>query len=89
MKAQLQWFVETVGSLPTHVDGHQHVHVTPQVCDILAAVMKENGIQWTRIPVEENLHGCIWIDEPRKHFYKSIITEAEKAKEVFSCHGIR
>lgn len=89
VQAQLQWFVDIVGSSPTHIDGHQHVHVIPQVCEILATVMKKNGIYCTRIPVEENLDECVWIDEPRKHFFKSVITEAENAKEVFSCHGIR
>lgn len=89
VQAQLQWFVNTVGSLPTHINGHQHVHVIPQVCEILATVMKENGVHWTRIPVEQNLDECVWVEESRKHFYKSVITEAEDARVVFSSHGIR
>lgn len=28
---QLMWFRKTMGRLPSHVDGHQHVHVLPGV----------------------------------------------------------
>lgn len=89
MQAQLQWFVDNVGSLPSHIDGHQHVHVIPQVCEILAVVMKNAGVQWTRIPLERNLDECIWIEEPRRIFYRSVVTDAQKAKLTFSSHGIR
>lgn len=51
--------------------------------------MKENGIHWTRIPVEADIDECVWIEETRKNFYKSVITEAQDAKVVFSSHGIR
>jgi len=51
--------------------------------------MKENGIHWTRIPVEAHIDECVWIEETRKHFYKSVITEAQDAKVVFSNHGVR
>lgn len=89
IQAQLQWFVNNVGLLPTHIDGHQHVHVLPQVCEILAEVMRNAGIHWTRIPVERNLDERDWIEEPRKSFFTSIITEAQNAKLTFSRHGIR
>jgi len=89
IQAQLEWFVDNTGSLPTHIDGHQHVHVIPQVCEILSVVMKKAGIQWTRIPVERNLDECVWVEEPRKSFFTSVITEAQNAKSTFSRHGIR
>ena len=86
---QLQWFVDNVGLLPTHIDGHQHVHVIPQVCEILAKVMKKFGIHWTRIPVQVNLDECVWIQELKKNFHKSVIIDAENSKETFSSYGIR
>lgn len=89
VQAQLQWFVDNVGSLPTHIDGHQHVHIIPQVCEILAMVMKNAGIQRTRIPVERNVDECVWIEEPRKSFFRSVKTEAQEAKLTFTRHGIR
>ena len=27
IQTQLEWFIDKVGSLPTHIDGHQHIHV--------------------------------------------------------------
>lgn len=75
--------------MPTHIDGHQHVHIIPQVCKILAVVMKNAGIYWTRIPIERNFDGCAWIEEPRRSFYKSVMSQANDAKQVFSSHGVR
>ena len=89
VQAQLQWFADNVGSSPTHIDGHQHVHAIPQVCDILAVLMENAGINWTRIPVEKNLDECVSFDEQRKSFFRSVEKEAQIAKETFSRHGIR
>lgn len=89
IQTQLYWFEDTVGFLPTHIDGHQHVHIIPQVCKILAVVMKNAGIYWTRIPIERNFDGCAWIEEPRRSFYKSVMSQANDAKQVFSSHGVR
>lgn len=87
--AQLQWFVDAVGLLPTHIDGHQHVHIMPQVCEIIAVVMKNAGIKWTRIPAEMNFDSCVWIEEPRRSFFQSVVSQARDAKETFSTHGIK
>lgn len=35
VRAQLQKFVQLAGRLPAHVDGHQHVHVVPEVAPCL------------------------------------------------------
>lgn len=89
VECQLQWFIDNVGSLPTHIDGHQHVHVLPQVCAILCKVMKKFGICWTRVPVEINLEECVWIKEPVKNFNKFVMADAENSKSTFSNYGIR
>lgn len=89
IQTQLEWFIDKVGSLPTHIDGHQHIHVIPQVCDILAVLIKNYGINWTRIPVESNLDKCHLLDEQQKSFFKSVEKDALIAKETFSRYGIR
>lgn len=89
IQTQLDWFIDVVGSLPTHIDGHQHIHVIPQVCDILAALMKNYGINWTRIPVECNLDKCDLFDKQQKSFFKSVEKDALIAKETFSRYEIR
>lgn len=89
IQTQLERFIDKVGSLPTHIDGHQHIHVIPQVCDVLSALMKNYGINWTRIPVESNLEKCDLLDERQKSFFKSVEKDALIAKETFSRYGIR
>ena len=89
IQTQLEWFIDKVGSLPTHIDGHQHIHVIPQVCDVLAALMKNYGINWTRIPVESNIDRSDLFYEQQKSFFKSVEKDALIAKETFSRNGIR
>ena len=89
IQTQLERFIDKVGSLPTHIDGHQHIHVIPQVCDVLSALMKNYGINWTRIPVESNLEKYDLLDERQKSFFKSVEKDALIAKETFSRYGIR
>lgn len=55
VKAQLNWFRKHVGSDPTHVDGHNHIHIVPQLVPALAEIFKEEGITKLRIPYESNL----------------------------------
>jgi chitin disaccharide deacetylase len=38
---QIEAFRQAFGRLPDFIDGHQHVHLLPQVADALLAVMKE------------------------------------------------
>lgn len=52
LKAQFEKICQT--GLPiTHVDGHQHLHVLPQVLPIVLALSKEFGISAMRIPHEK------------------------------------
>ena len=46
---QLRLFLEAFGRLPDFIDGHQHVHLVPQVRDALLKVMTEAAPQaWVR-----------------------------------------
>ncbi|MDY3974596.1 ChbG/HpnK family deacetylase [uncultured Veillonella sp.] len=37
----------------THVDGHQHLHVLPQITPIMVTLLKKYGIKKMRIPAED------------------------------------
>lgn len=53
IRHQMYQFIEAYGQLPTHFDGHQHIHIIPTVAKIIAEVMAEEfGIYKTRIPNE-------------------------------------
>lgn len=51
------------GIAPTHLDGHQHIHVLPGISEIVIALAREFGIPNVRCPIDENprpirpLHG--------------------------------
>jgi len=49
--AQLQR-VSDLGVVPTHLNGHHHVHVFPGVRDVAFAVAAQRGVRWTRLPEE-------------------------------------
>jgi predicted glycoside hydrolase/deacetylase ChbG (UPF0249 family) len=49
IRSQLQIFIDTFGRAPDFVDGHQHVHLLPQVGEALLQVVKEMAPQaWVR-----------------------------------------
>ena len=75
--------------IPTHVDGHQHVHVLPLVCDVFAELLQKYSIKETRIPYEIGLSDCDWIEESRLQFYKKVCEDAQSARRVFNYYGIR
>ncbi|KAG8455913.1 hypothetical protein GDO86_001924 [Hymenochirus boettgeri] len=87
--AQISLFQQLTGHNPQHMDGHQHIHVLPGICEVFAQVLEENQILYTRIPVELGLHRCFWITEGLMEFYKGIEKDALNAAEIFRRHGIR
>lgn len=42
--------VRRAGLRPTHLDGHQHVHLLPAVWPVVTALAREHGIGWVRVP---------------------------------------
>src|SRR6266700_2078527 len=49
IEAQLAQFVAAFGRAPDFVDGHQHVHLFPQICEeMLAAVKRAAPAAWVR-----------------------------------------
>jgi len=40
------------GIAPSHLDGHQHVHVLPGIARVVAELARENGISAVRVPAE-------------------------------------
>jgi hopanoid biosynthesis associated protein HpnK len=45
--------IQRAGILPTHCDGHKHVHVLPGVSDIVIRLAREFSIPSVRCPLEE------------------------------------
>lgn len=87
--AQFEKFKQCTGSVPTHVDGHQHIHVLPGVRKELISVMVQNGVFFTRVPAELKLSDCKWIDEQQRAFYVSVVRDAIDSKDLFKASKIR
>ncbi|NWW29457.1 YDJC deacetylase, partial [Panurus biarmicus] len=89
LKAQVELFRELTGHLPPHMDGHQHVHVLPEVRHVFAEVLEEYGIKYTRVPIEPGLHNCDWIPPALMDFYLGVEEDSFNTVDVFTKHGIR
>ncbi|OXB84845.1 UNVERIFIED_CONTAM: hypothetical protein H355_015967 [Colinus virginianus] len=89
LKAQVDLFHELTGHLPPHMDGHQHVHVLPEVRNVFAEVLEEYGIKYTRVPIEPGLHNCDWIEPSLMDFYLGVEKDSLNTVDVFTKHGIR
>ncbi|XP_065274092.1 carbohydrate deacetylase [Emys orbicularis] len=89
LTAQVDLFRELTGHVPHHMDGHQHVHVLPEVRHVFAQVLEEYGIKYTRVPIELGLHSCAWIEPPLMDFYLGVEKDSLDTVDVFTRHGIR
>jgi predicted glycoside hydrolase/deacetylase ChbG (UPF0249 family) len=56
VEAQLDRLAE-YGLPAEHLDGHHHVHTLPVIRDAVAAVVRERGIRWIRVPDESGETG--------------------------------
>lgn len=60
--------------LPTHIDGHNHIHVIPQVADILSEIMTCYwGIYKVRIPLEEYEISQAKFEGKQKEFIENVM----------------
>ncbi|XP_053938548.1 carbohydrate deacetylase isoform X1 [Cuculus canorus] len=89
LKAQVELFHKLTGHLPTHMDGHQHVHVLPEVRHVFAEVLEEYGLKYTRVPIEPGLRNCVWIPPSLMDFYRGVEEDSFNTVDVFTRHGIR
>ncbi|XP_008840450.1 carbohydrate deacetylase [Nannospalax galili] len=89
LEAQLSRFQELLGRPPTHVDGHQHVHVLPGVCQVFAEALQAYRVRFTRLPLERGVGGCAWLEAPARAFACTVERDAQAAVGPFSRHGLR
>ncbi|KAL6077432.1 Carbohydrate deacetylase [Balamuthia mandrillaris] len=102
VRAQLAWFkqryftplLHKLASSSTalvkgmHVDGHQHVHVLPQLVPLLASLFKEYNVLSTRLP-NEDLSNCSWMPQgPQRTFLEEVSSQAESAKAIYASSSI-
>lgn len=101
VRAQLSHFfaLHPEGCRPSHLDGHQHIHVLPEVARVIARVLSEFPglagvnirIPTNRLPSGRVLESLTSLQSrERISFYKSVAKDAEIARtEVFAPAGFR
>ena len=80
---QITKFINDFNFIPSHVDGHQHVHILPPIAMILSELMEAFSILKTRIPLE-----TLNSENSKKEFYKMIVIQANKSVEIYKQNGI-
>jgi len=89
-RAQLDWFIATIGQKPTHIDGHNHIHVIPSIAECLARIFKEYSINHVRIPFEPgNLKEKYpWIPTRQLDFVMEVVENTKQSKNFYFSNGI-
>lgn len=87
LERQFTKILETGLSI-THVDGHQHLHVLPQLMPIVLTLLKKYKLTKVRIPGEPRLF-TNGLKDWKRFVEKSVLTEtAERARAVMVANGI-
>ncbi|KAJ8312906.1 hypothetical protein KUTeg_010279, partial [Tegillarca granosa] len=84
VQCQIDRFKDLMGYTPVHTDGHQHIHILPEICSIFASVLKENGILATRVPAEILHDDHIWRSKEQSIFMSRVVQDAKSARSVFN-----
>uniref|UniRef100_A0A3Q0KC05 Carbohydrate deacetylase n=3 Tax=Schistosoma mansoni TaxID=6183 RepID=A0A3Q0KC05_SCHMA len=89
LESQINAFRNVFGTIPSHFDGHQHVHVLPGIDVVVASVISRIGIKWIRVPMEYIPETSCYITESEINFYREVSDQAMKAKEIFSSYSLK
>jgi len=73
---------------PSHADGHQHFHVLPGVCDVVADVLASHGVRHVRVPELHPSEDLCAVSAERAAFYRGISEQAAAARRVFEAAGL-
>ena len=86
--AQFETFRQLVGYYPTHVDAHQHIHVIPNVAEIIAPIFQGYGVHSVRIP-DEDVEEYTWLPLERHLRYKNRCISAIQSRLVYQKYNIK
>uniref|UniRef100_A0A7S3Y9V5 Carbohydrate deacetylase n=2 Tax=Lotharella globosa TaxID=91324 RepID=A0A7S3Y9V5_9EUKA len=87
LQAQLMWFFNEFGRNPTHVDGHNHIHVLPGVSAVVVSLCLKRSIRWIRMPLE-NMESVLE-DRKQEMFCTEVVKNAKAARTLFASCGLR
>ncbi len=89
IRRQFDRFIDLTGELPSHVDGHHHIHVEALVAEVLAPIMaREYGVHCVRLPREAGLDTLPGDAEYEADFQCGVVRSAQAAEAVFAAAGL-
>lgn len=89
IRRQFDRFIDLTGQLPTHVDGHHHIHVEPAIATELAPIMaREYGVTRVRLPCEAGLEDQVADAEFERDFHLAVARATRMAAPLFARHGV-
>ena len=89
IRRQFDTFIALTGELPSHVDGHHHIHVEPAVATVLAPIMvREYGVYRIRLPHQTGLDTIAGDSEFDAPFQVAVANSAASARPIFDAQGI-
>lgn len=89
IRRQFNAFLALVGELPSHVDGHHHIHVEADIAAVLAPIMAhEHGVYCVRLPRQTGLDALAGDVEFDADFQRAVVAAAASAHAIFSAHDI-
>ena len=88
VRAQMERFRTLTGKFPSHVDGHQHVHIFPGMAEILAPIFREYGVLSVRIP-DEDVSNYEWLEPSRRKRYENRFPICMRSRLIYRKYNIR
>ena len=83
--SQIQLFNKQYGIFPTHIDGHQHIHIITEIAYEISKLLSDFCIYKTRIPIE---YAYPESELKLTDFHKKIIKFSMESKQIYSKYGI-
>lgn len=89
IRRQFDRFIALTGELPSHVDGHHHIHVEPAIAAVLAPIMAcEYGVYCVRLPRERGLTELSGDVDFEAAFQHDVVRAAQAAEAVFAAAAV-
>ncbi|MBI4844293.1 MAG: ChbG/HpnK family deacetylase [Nitrospirae bacterium] len=85
-RAQIEKFL-SAGLKPSHINGHNHVHIFPGLADIVIKLMKEYGIKTVRMP-DASMSGALKNPSVNSLAKLILISLARRAKKKVLANGL-